>query len=92
MMITDGVFLVFVLFVVGFVGFFVMAIVLVAKFFGFIFRALGGPGASPERTLSVEGKLICQNNRCHHQNPQQARFCARCGHPLTEPADVDAYG
>ena len=34
---------------------------------------------------------LCANPLCGYLNPDNARYCARCGHPL-ESSNVDNYG
>jgi len=34
---------------------------------------------------------LCTHPRCGYLNPDNARYCARCGRPL-EDSDVDNYG
>lgn len=81
----------------GILGFFFMAVVIVGKVIGFIFRALTGdasersrPGQAPPPRHTM-GR-VCPHRRCAHLNPRNARFCARCGRPLRSAYDTDPYG
>lgn len=42
----------------------------------------GGPSRGQQRTLA-SGRYICRNGSCGHANPTVARFCSRCGRPLS---------
>jgi hypothetical protein len=79
------------LFIVGIVGFFLMLVVLIGKFFGFVFRALSGaqPAEHPRFQTRQE---VCPHPRCGYVNRSGARYCARCGRPLSHTDELDAYG
>ncbi len=67
----------------GFLGFF---IVLVSAIGRLLSRLVGRVGHS----LGWAGEYrTCGQPRCGHLNPQRARYCARCGHPLL---DGHSYG
>jgi len=94
---ADGVSIVFGLFVAGILGFFLMGVVLVTRVMGFVFRALTGVGRRPKvRPIRPEvaqgANRICSGPGCGNINHRGARFCARCGRPLTPRDDFDAYG
>lgn len=44
-----------------------------------------------ERTVCTRPVRLCANPQCGYLNPDNARYCARCGRPL-EDSDVDNYG
>ena len=96
MLLADGIILVVGgLFVIGLLGFFAAAVVVVAKFLGFLFRAMTrAPANRAKATLQMpdSGHVECPAHRCGHVNPAGARYCARCGRPLGPRDDVDAYG
>ncbi|MCK4341130.1 MAG: hypothetical protein KAY37_05330 [Phycisphaerae bacterium] len=80
---------------VGFVGFFVIVIGAVLRFFAFLFRPL----FRNERRLRRHAEAppmpaarFCENPRCGCLNPGGARYCARCGHVLGPVTNVDSYG
>ncbi len=75
------------LLVVGILGLLVIAIVLVTRLLGFARRRL----LSPDEPRLSGPELACEAARCGHVNPAGARYCARCGQPLTG-GDLDAYG
>lgn len=95
MLLADGVILVVAgVFLLGIVGFFFMAVALVMRLLGFVFRTLSGttragPSAAP---AGEQPGVTCTAPRCGNVNPHGARFCARCGRPLGGRDDVDAYG
>ena len=81
------------LFLVGFIGFFVMAVALAVRFFGFIVRSAKATG----RKVPVPSRLnerhdVCPHARCGHVNRFGAHYCARCGRALGRQNDIDAYG
>jgi len=92
---ADFVLWVGVILLVGFIGFFVVAVVMVVRLIGFVGRVLfGRPSAENEpgqRRRDHHGRL-CPQLRCGHVNAADARYCARCGQPLRVVCDVDAYG
>jgi hypothetical protein len=92
---ADFVLWVGVILLVGFVGFFVVAVVMVMRLIGFVARVLfGRPSTENERVRprpERQGRL-CPRLRCGHVNAANARYCARCGQPLGAVCDVDAYG
>lgn len=75
---------IFVLIVVGFLGFFLIVFALIAKIGFKILRALFGFD-DPHRE-SYEPRLAtsrrCINPGCACRNPSEARYCRRCGQPL----------
>lgn len=95
MLLADGVILIVAgLFVIGLLGFFGMVVALTFRAFARAFRFLVGsesdePVASPH---GAEVGIVCPSPRCGHLNPAAARFCGRCGRPLGQHDDVDAYG
>ncbi len=82
------------LFLLGIIGFFVMAATFVVRFFAFIFRALFGcPEQAAGGMLTSAGRRrVCPHRRCGQLNPPTARYCGRCGRALRMAYDVDAYG
>ncbi len=88
--------IVFGLIAAGFIGFVVLALVLIGKLLGAAFRALGGPSEpKPSRRMPpprVSQGLVCPHKRCRHINLRDARFCSRCGRPLRSAYDTDLYG
>ena len=82
------------LLIVGILGFFTAAVVVVARFMGFVYRAIaGGPSSQTRAELHCVGNdVACPAPRCGNMNPSGARYCARCGRPLGRHDDVDAYG
>jgi hypothetical protein len=86
---------VLVIFLVGFIGFFVVVAVMVVRLIGFVGRALFGRASAenqPERQRRGHHGRLCPQPRCGHVNAAEARYCARCGQPLGVVCDVDAYG
>ena len=94
MLLADSVILVFIgLMAIGIIGFFAMSVVLVVRFLSFVFRALAGSTQEQPATPRFEPRHdVCPHPRCGHVNRQGARYCARCGRPLGQHSDVDAYG
>lgn len=94
MMVADVLVWVGALFLVGLVGFFVMAAVLVGRFLGFAFRALfgGSPAERPSTAAARPRRRVCPHARCGHVNPSTAQYCGRCGRQLRATRDVDAHG
>ncbi|MGE0480069.1 MAG: hypothetical protein AB7Q17_06310 [Phycisphaerae bacterium] len=97
MLLADGGFIVWIggLFILGLIGFTVMAVALVFRFVAFVLRALFGAGASlggcgDRRSCDPTWK-ICARAGCGHANPRPARYCGRCGSRF-RAEDVDAYG
>ena len=97
MVLAEGIFLLWigVVFVAGLLGFFVVLLASVARFFRFVFRVLTGaawrvPQVPPARRTGW-GRL-CGNPRCGHVNRDAARYCARCGRPLNAGFDDQRYG
>jgi hypothetical protein len=81
------------LFGIGIIGFFAMCVVLVVRVLGFLFRGLTGARQPKLAQRRFEPRHeVCPHPRCGHVNRHEARFCARCGRPLGEHDDVDAYG
>ncbi len=98
MLLADSIIVVSIgLFVVGFLGFFVMCVVLAVRFVAFIIRTITGTSeearlaATAAQRFSVRDE-VCPHSRCGYVNRRGARFCARCGRPLAASDDVDAYG
>jgi hypothetical protein len=88
---------IFGLFVVGFLGFFVMCVVLLLRFVAFIIRTITGTSEEARLVATAAHRFserdeVCPHARCGFVNRRGARFCARCGRPLAAPDDVDAYG
>jgi hypothetical protein len=84
------------LLLVGFLGFFLVLVTMVFRFIGWIVRSLLGLG-SPDRSVAVPGyhvgrRLVCPHPGCGHSNRATALYCGRCGRPLRQTYDVDAYG
>ena len=94
MLLADSfIFVVGLLFLIGIVGFFVMTVVLMVRFFGFILRLITGSSRHPATVPRFEPRHdVCPHQRCGHVNRQGALFCARCGRSLHQHSDVDAYG
>ena len=83
------------LLLVGVLGFVVMVLALVFKFFGWTLHALfGGRRRKPGylKHDQVGRRLICPRADCGHSNDPRALYCGRCGRPLRRTYDVDAYG
>ena len=83
------------LLLVGFLGFFLVAMTMVFRFVGWIFRALTGANGAGKQESVAHGRgrrLICPHPGCGHANVPTAFFCGRCGRPLRRTYDVDAYG
>lgn len=79
---------------VGFVGFFVVLLSMLARALGFVWRALIPRRHNRSGTI-LESRCVgqvCPHPRCGHINRAEARYCARCGNPLGDPEDVDSYG
>lgn len=57
-----------------------IVLAMVARFFRTVFVQHSGRG--PEFTSP--GLQVCDNRKCGHLNRRSARFCARCGGPLSE--------
>lgn len=91
---ADIVVWVFLLILIGIVGFFVMSVVLVARFLGFLLRLLTGRSGErvhhPVRSDGPGG--VCSHPRCGHCNPPGARFCRRCGRGFHVEVSADTYG
>lgn len=81
---------------IGFIGFFLVAVTMVFRFIGWALRALiGGTAASKQAGMSPADRgrrMICPHPGCGHSNGPTALFCGRCGRPLRQTYDVDAYG
>lgn len=99
MLLADSVILVVAgLLLIGLIGFFFMSVVLVARFFRFVFRVMTGgrrppaPAGCPTRNKRPPRTIPCPSERCGNPNPVGAQYCARCGRPLAREADLDAYG
>lgn len=76
---------------VGFIGFFAMAVVLMLRLVGFVFRSVLGIGPEePEGEAAEPAALRCPHAGCGRGNPPGARFCGHCGRALG--GGVDAYG
>lgn len=97
MLLADGGFIVWIggLFILGLIGFTVMAVALVIRFVSFVLRALFGAGEAlggcgGGRAGSPTWKT-CSRAGCGHANPRAARYCGRCGSRF-RAEDVDAYG
>jgi hypothetical protein len=88
--------IIFGLIAAGFIGFVVLALVLIGKLIGAAFRALGGPNAAKATRRMPPSRmsqgLVCPHKRCRHINLRHARFCSRCGRPLRSAYDTDLYG
>ena len=93
MLLADSfIFVVGLLFLIGIVGFFVMIVVLVVRFFGFFWRLITGSSRRPAAARFEPRHDVCPHQRCGHVNRQGAFFCARCGRSLHPRSNVDAYG
>ena len=84
------------LLLVGFLGFFLVLVTMVFRFVGWVVRALIG-GGSANRTINAPNdhagrRMSCPHPGCGHSNRATALYCGRCGRPLRQPYDVDAYG
>lgn len=88
------VFLVIVLPIVGFVGFFVVVLTLIVKAIASASRMMAGSSTPSSRSAggAAAGQAMCRAPRCGHVNRHGAVYCARCGTPLGRTRDVDAYG
>ena len=81
---------------IGVFGFFVMAVALLFRFLGWLFRTITGtsaarrPGSEPR--IRQLRQMICPHPGCGHANGPTALYCGRCGRPLRRAYDVDAYG
>jgi hypothetical protein len=104
MLLGDGFVAISLLVLAGIIGFFVMSVALVLRLGGFVLRTLFGSveDAAPHRAMSgprssralqraPRGAVLCPHRRCGHLNPSGARFCGRCGRPLSSDHDMDAY-
>jgi hypothetical protein len=92
-LLADGVIVIVVgLMLVGIVGFFFMAVALLARLFHFVFRSLFGTSTHRVSAPGPVRTVACPAPRCGHMNPVGARYCGRCGRPLGRHDDVDAYG
>jgi hypothetical protein len=92
---VDLAFWIVVIFLVGLVGFFVMAVVLVLRLIGYVLRALFGHRSIEEKPAAPRAHMrgrVCLQPGCGHVNASAARYCARCGQRLGALCDVDAYG
>jgi len=81
---------------VGVVGFVLVLLTMLIRFMAWIFRGItGGCGRRGRSVLPGEqGPLrrLCPHAGCGHANVPTALYCARCGRPLRQTYDVDAYG
>jgi len=83
------------LLLVGFLGFFLVAVTMAFRFIGWVFRALTGGGAGQQAGSPNAGgarRMVCPHPGCGHHNRPTALYCGRCGRPLRQAYDVDAYG
>ena len=84
------------LLLVGFLGFFLVLVTMVFRLIGWIVRALIGAGPARKEIAAPHDRVgrrrICPDTRCGHSNRATALYCGRCGRPLRQPYDVDAYG
>jgi hypothetical protein len=83
------------LLLIGFLGFFLVAVTMVFRFIGWVIRRLIGDDAS--ENVGAGGarggrRLVCPHPGCGHANRPTALFCGRCGRSLRRAYDVDAYG
>jgi len=95
MLAADAVIWIGLLLLVGFVGFFVVVIVMGVRLIGYVFRALFGTSSTDDKRElphAARNGRRCPRPACQHVNPSRAQFCARCGQPLGAFCDVDAYG
>lgn len=83
MLIGEAIFFVWVggLLLLGFLGFFVMALVLSMRVFGFVMRGVFG-ARRDEPAGAALPSFLCRQPGCGFSNVSGARFCARCGRPL----------
>jgi hypothetical protein len=85
-----------VFFLIGGFGFFVMAVALLFRFIGWLFRTITGVSATgrqgSEPQINRQRHAICPHPGCGHANGPTALYCGRCGRPLRRAYDVDAYG
>ena len=78
------------LLLIGFVGFFIVLVSLLARGIRALGRALlpgssdAGPSVGPANGRPLQA---CSNGRCGYLNPPVARYCARCGSPLDGVAE-----
>lgn len=83
------------LFVIGIAGFFVMSVVLVVRFIGYVGRLVFG-GGSPTKRVQAAARdrqgVVCSHPRCGHANPFGARYCRRCGRAFRAAYEFDTYG
>ena len=85
MLLADGTIVVwlFVVFVVGLLGFFWVLAMLIVRALTWAAAAIAGllglrgPAAEPPASARV-----CPRAGCYHVNRPDARYCARCGAPL----------
>lgn len=80
---------------IGLLGFFVLLLVAVLRVFRFVLRLVLGPWrrASTLRPPGAAGRCpVCQHSRCGHLNRADARYCGRCGRPLSLSVSVDRHG
>ncbi len=70
---------------IGFVGFFAVLISLLARGIRWVGRSLVPAGEDPDGTAGRHeySPRICEHPRCGYLNRGDARYCARCGQPLT---------
>jgi hypothetical protein len=84
------------LLLVGMLGFFLVAVTMVCRFVAFIFRAVTGVSKAGKRRCvprtASPRRMICPHLGCGHNNEPTALYCGRCGRPLRQTYDVDAYG
>ena len=83
------------LLLVGVLGFVVMVLALIFRFFGWTLRAIFGGRRRKAGRLEhghAGRRLICPHKGCGHSNDPRALYCGRCGRPLRRTYDVDAYG
>lgn len=80
----------------GVFGFFVMIVALLFRFIGWLFRTMtGGSAGCKQEGVPRTGRgrrRVCPHPGCGHANRPAALFCGRCGRPLRQTYDVDAYG
>ncbi len=79
---------------VGFVGFWLLALTLIVQ----VFRSLLGAfrrrrvRGSSRRMVGGVVPQVCPHQGCGHLNPRPGLYCSRCGRNLRERREIDAYG
>jgi len=78
------------------VGFFGIAVAIVATIIGAVRRILGWSGSGSADQVPVPppppAGRVCPHPRCGNRNRADAVYCSRCGRPLRRTCELDAYG